>query len=1002
MSTLGPRLRGLTATLALLAFVVGTPIVLVGIDAVPSPSAFSWSRLTSPDDGTLALEVIALVAWVGWAAFTYSVLAALVAQARGIRAPRIRGLGMPQLAADRLVAAAALLFVAIPVASAALPQARAEASVAASPLPVEHAPVASAPRAAEPVVVHQAPAPSTENYTVKRGDSLWRIAEERLGDGTRYVELVELNSAVLNGHPDFLQPGTVLRVPIADTAVDGQYVVQPGDTLSEIAEDELGDASAYPEIFEASRDTVQTNGKHLRDPDLILPGWKLTLPGSPAPEPKREPENVRPPEVAREADPPSQSEPPSATPEPAEPTTTTADEADNVVPAWLVPGLAASGTVLGAALWLVLRAHRRTQLRYRRPGTIIAPPPIELRAAEKTLHVTGSLLAHKVEALDAALRSLRPAPRLVSAALGAEHIDVSLAEPAELPTPWTGQERTWRARVDELPTTADGALAPYPMLVSIGQRADRSLVLLNLEELKTVTITGDADRAAALARHFIAELIVNPWASPVHVDAIGIGAEMASLNSDFIHVHEPGDTAFFESLRREIESANASVEPDEFRAAVVADRQRDNGSAELASAVDAFPGRSGLVIVEIAGEQPVSGAEIRLSSDGSLSLPGLDLRVAAAGLTSSEAAACAALVDLTRDATVERVPQPDKATAVADVAGALVDELTDPRAASGEAGDSSLLPLPSYAYADRAATAVADVEAVAPLAAPDAAEKVHMADPDLDEDLARWESPVPVAPKLTLLGPLTVRTLGDATATAHRRPYYIEFLSYLALHPRGVTADQIAEALHIRPQKARSELSVIRRWLGQDRTGKPFLPRAQQTHVDGMPATYVLNGVLSDLDLFRRLRARGQSAGSDGMGDLLAALHLVTGQPFTNLRPEGWSWLLDGDRIDEIMTAAIADVGHVVTTHGLTVGDLELADFASHVAHAAAPYDEVATLDRVEVERALGNHAAADLLLRDGVLNRSDDDLGPIEPPARTASLLTKNRLAASRGRKPG
>ena len=124
--------------------------------------------------------------------------------------------------------------------------------------------------------------------------------------------------------------------------------------------------------------------------------------------------------------------------------------------------------------------------------------------------------------------------------------------------------------VEDLTAPADGALAPYPMLVSIGQHADRSLVLVNLEELKTVTITGDADRAAALARHFIAELIVNPWASPVHVDAIGIGTEMASLNSDFIHVHEPGDTAFFESLRREIGSANATVEPDEFHAAIIA------------------------------------------------------------------------------------------------------------------------------------------------------------------------------------------------------------------------------------------------------------------------------------------------------------------------------------------------------------------------------------------------------------------------------------------------
>lgn len=53
--------------------------------------------------------------------------------------------------------------------------------------------------------------------------------------------------------------------------------------------------------------------------------------------------------------------------------------------------------------------------------------------------------------------------------------------------------------------------------------------------------------------------------------------------------------------------------------------------------------------------------------------------------------------------------------------------------------------------------------------------------------------PVPVAPKVTLLGPIKARTLGDATATAHRRAYFVEFLAYLALHPSGVTADKLAE-----------------------------------------------------------------------------------------------------------------------------------------------------------------------------------------------------------------
>ena len=295
-------------------------------------------------------------------------------------------------------------------------------------------------------------------------------------------------------------------------------------------------------------------------------------------------------------------------------------------------------------------------------------------------------------------------------------------------------------------------------------------------------------------------------------------------------------------------------------------------------------------------------------------------------------------------------------------------------------------------YADRAATTVDDVEALAPNATQEAAPAVQAADPDLDEDLARWDSPVPVAPKVTLLGPVTVRTLGDATATAHRRPYYVEFLAYLALHPSGVTAEKLAEDLCIRPQKARSDLSIIRKWLGQSRAGKPYLPRAQQTHQDGVPATYALDGVLCDLDLFRRLRARGQSRGAEGMADLVSALHLVSGEPFTDLRKDGWGWLLEGDRLDHIMTAAIVDVGHIVTTHALAVGDLDLADFASNVALAASPYDEIATLDRVAVDRAMGDVEGADARLRNDVFNRSDDDYGPIQLPPRTAEVVEGKR----------
>jgi nucleoid-associated protein YgaU len=49
------------------------------------------------------------------------------------------------------------------------------------------------------------------------------------------------------------------------------YVVRPGDTLSKIAKDMLGDSGAYMDIFNANRD-------QLSDPNLIRPGQVLKIP----------------------------------------------------------------------------------------------------------------------------------------------------------------------------------------------------------------------------------------------------------------------------------------------------------------------------------------------------------------------------------------------------------------------------------------------------------------------------------------------------------------------------------------------------------------------------------------------------------------------------------------------------------------------------------------------------------------------------------------------------
>ncbi|MFC5731530.1 MULTISPECIES: LysM peptidoglycan-binding domain-containing protein [Nocardioides] len=993
MSTLNSRLRGLAATLALVAFVLGIPTVLVAIEAVPDLAQFAWSRLTAPDDGTLVVELIATVCWIAWAVFTCQVVASIVSQVRGIRAPRLPGLAVPQLAADRLVAAAALLFVALPTATAFLPQPRAEAAATSAPLPDDtRLMVESASAAAPaPTVEHgKKKEPEVERYTVKRGDTLWKIAEERLGDGTRYVELVALNEALLDGRPDFLLPGTILRVPVAETAPADAYVVQPGDTLSEIAEDELGDAEAYPTIYEASRNTVQPNGDRLADPDLILPGWKLTIPGQTPPPESREPKHAKPPEEGPYATPP----PTEGTPtEPVGDVEADSDESgqspdDSVAPSWLVLGLSGAGAVLGGALWIALRAQRRTQLRHRRPGTVVPPPPAELVPAEKTAWATASVIAPRIDALDAALRSV-PSLRLVKATLSADEISLALGEPAQLPEPWSGARTEWRIDLKAVPERPEDSFPPYPLLVSVGQRDDGSFVFLNLEELRTVTVTGDSDRKASFARHVAAELAVNPWSFVTTVDVLGLGSDLASFNLGRVRTHPTDDTEFIAGLVRDLSSMPANVEPDDFHAAIIATADHATPDLDtLADLIERIPGRSSAALVDLRGELRPSRSHLELTPDGCLRVTSLDIDVTAAGLSSEEARACALLLDLTLDDAVVSVPKRDDEGAVADVGGALVEDLTDPRP-EGPAGDHALLPLEAAVYADAAATTVEDVDALAPLAKPEAGPAVEAADPNLDEDLARWESPTLSSVKLTLLGPVGARTTGDTKATAHRRPFYVELLAFLALHPHGVSGHEVAEAFGIRPERVRVDMSQLRRWLGNDlRTGEPYLPKAEHGPSPDSPALYRLNGVLCDLDLFRRLRARGQARGAAGIEDLIAALRLVSGEPFTDLRAGHWNWLLDGDRWDHIMTSAIVDVGHIVTTHALAARDTDLALWAAQVAYMASPYDEVAQLDMVQAEKAAGGHETANQDLSEKVFNRRDDELPPIDVPPRTAQIV--------------
>jgi nucleoid-associated protein YgaU len=112
--------------------------------------------------------------------------------------------------------------------------------------------------------------PPSRTYTVKRGDTLSGIAQKQLGDANRWPEIFVLNRAQIR-HRDLIAVGQVLTLPVTPLQPPPKlYKVRRGDTLSKIAEQQLGDANRWPEIFRLNRDIIS-------DPDRITPGQVLVI-----------------------------------------------------------------------------------------------------------------------------------------------------------------------------------------------------------------------------------------------------------------------------------------------------------------------------------------------------------------------------------------------------------------------------------------------------------------------------------------------------------------------------------------------------------------------------------------------------------------------------------------------------------------------------------------------------------------------------------------------------
>ncbi|GGM28973.1 hypothetical protein GCM10011608_12110 [Micromonospora sonchi] len=285
------RLAGL-GFLALLT--AGVPYALVRYVGWPLPRQVpTWSdvgvALTSPLTDSMLGNAVVCLLWIAWAAFIWSLIAEIAETVAGIRLPQPKAIAPARGLAALLVAAVAggVLATAAQAAPALTEPANATGHRAPATAPSHIGPETA-------VAVPAAPAPTQAPAAA--------APALRLAAG---------------------------QITLVAAGQDYTCTVQRGDTLSEIAEEWLGDANRWPEIWALNRGThFDTVGGTFTSPHLIHPGWTLELPddavppaaarpATPAPPPPPEAEETPGIPAAPEAPTPA----PSAS-EPANPTTT--------------------------------------------------------------------------------------------------------------------------------------------------------------------------------------------------------------------------------------------------------------------------------------------------------------------------------------------------------------------------------------------------------------------------------------------------------------------------------------------------------------------------------------------------------------------------------------------------------------------------------------------------------------------------------------------------------
>ncbi|WP_107767122.1 LysM peptidoglycan-binding domain-containing protein [Nocardioides terrigena] len=857
--------------------------------------------------------------------------------------------------------------------------------------PKGHAPFATSadPPAVEPTPTAAEGTAPPNRVEVQPGDSLWRLAEDHLEDPNRWVELYQANRALIGDDPDVIIPGQSLRLasPTAGAATGG---LDARPSRSDERTPESTDAG------KARQGHQQITGSDA-DSSTGRDGDSSAAPSA-------------------ASDDASGSEGSSEAAGDTHAAPAAGERGDDRGVTALRAVLASAVCLSGGALAMLLMLRRR-QFRERRSGRAIAATPPGLVGVERTIVEAGAETMETTEFIDLALRHLaasqriagRELPNLGAAVIGADELSVLFVAPADggPPEGWdaTDDNATWTLpRQTILEPELRTQPAPYPALVSVGLDEDERTWLLDLEAIGVVGVAGPGAVVEDMVRFWVAELALNAWAEGTEVLLTdGFATETTGLNPTRLRVLDD-DPARRLGLRVARDAAEAADNLgkellDLRRDAMVAD---STGPVVLivhgqpgADLVDAAGGRdrSRLIVVHHDTARDVPPV-IDLTDGGLAYLPAWGVTLQPSTLPTDEAAAMAELMASLRGVEDQPMPPATQDSPVAQfmsVDGSLRSEFTQPRSATGGTG-GSMLPEPDEKYLSAAATTVEDLEALAPDVPPSVRSEIEALDPGLDADVAAWTDPDARRPRVQVLGPVAVEAWGARPEEIANLGGTTEFIVFLACQDHGVTPERAAVALGWSEATVHNRARDARRLLGDRPDGEPWLPDASKTDAARQRgvATYELHPqILVAADLFRRLRARGQARGADGLNDMIEALSLVSGRPFDQLRRRGYGWLAETP-LDHYLSHAVVDLAHLIVNRTLADGDTVTARWACQVAITAAPDEDKPRLDLAAVDEADGV-GTADETVTDQVIDRVDAD-----PTPRTEQILEQRRWLAS------